>query len=750
MKASTSFASAGRVALFALAFCASTARMAAAEDAAADREAHRRMVERLEVLAKRADEEHPTLGRKLLRDLTTSADAAERGDSAPGGVQLLVYLGYFETSAGNTEAADRAFTRAEAVAARIPERDRPGYLAVITFERGVTALRESETRNCAARHTAESCILPIRGGGVHTDTEPVLRAAAHFRRVIELSPPGSWLSTCARWLLNIATMAAGEAAAPLPDALRIDFTPREEFPLFREVASEAGVASEELAGGAILDDFDDDGHLDLVTSDSAIRGPMHFYRGKGDGSFDKRSVEAGLEGITGSLGLSQADYDGDGDIDVFVPRGAWQRAFGAQPSSLLRNDGRGVFTDVTEQSGLGDFEAPSQVGAWSDYDLDGDLDLFVAVEGNTTEPAAAGGRSRLFRNDGSGRFADVAAEAGVINERFAKGATWGDYDGDGWPDLYVSNLEGDNRLFHNEKDGRFRDVAADLGVTGPWQSFATWFWDYDNDGALDLFVTAYPIDAGKGVIPPALRVAVPGFLGKTAAAETTRLYKGDGRGGFREVSAEVGLDHVVLAMGANFGDFDNDGFPDLYLGTGYPGIEGLLPNVALHNVAGSRFRDVTIASGLGHLQKGHGIAFGDVDEDGDEDIFLHNGGFVPVDVFRNALFENPGFGNHWLGVEVRSDGANRFGIGARVEATFVDGGRTRTVYGDIHSGGSFGSSPLRVHLGLGKATRVDRLVVRRPGGQVQELRDVAVDRLIRVVQGRDQPEVRPASAPSPK
>ena len=233
--------------------------------------------------------------------------------------------------------------------------------------------------------------------------------------------------------------------------------------------------------------------------------------------------------------------------------------------------------------------------AWADYDNDGWVDLYV---GHELAP------SRLYRNRGDGTFEDVSVRAGVAGNAFTKGVSWGDYDNDGFPDLYASNMFGDNFLYRNQGDGTFEEVAAKLEVQQPFASFPTWWFDYDNDGWLDLFVVAYPNSVEE---------FVKHYLGQPAAAETLKLYRNDGRGGFTDVSAAVGVARVVPSMGANVGDIDNDGFLDVYLGTGAPSFGSLIPNILLRNDAGRRFDDVTEATGTGHLQKGHGVAFADLD-----------------------------------------------------------------------------------------------------------------------------------------
>jgi hypothetical protein len=191
-------------------------------------------------------------------------------------------------------------------------------------------------------------------------------------------------------------------------------------------------------------------------------------------------------------------------------------------------------------------------------------------------------------------------------------------------------------------------------------------------------------------------------------------------------------------MGANFGDLDNDGWLDFYLGTGYPSYDGLIPNVMYRNRGGTGFSDVTTAGGFGHLQKGHGVAFADFDHDGDQDVFEQMGGAYPGDAFANVLYENPGFGNHWIAVKLVGVRSNRSGIGARIRVGIVDQGRPRSIYRWVDSGGSFGGNPLRQHFGLGQVEKIEAIDIYWPTtGVSQTFRDVAVDQLVEITEGED-------------
>jgi hypothetical protein len=689
------------------------------------------MVALLAEIAARTPAEHPFLGDGKLPALLSQLAALPTGAGPRERWDLHRQIGMEELRLGRTEKAIEELRAAVKILpdlqGKIDRRD-----AVQTaFQLGLAYMRWGETQNCVAHHTVESCLLPIQGSGVHARQDGSRQAISLFTQVLATDPGNA----SARWLLNIAWMTIGGYPDAVPEPLRIPpevFAPEEPFPKFHDVAPRLGLNTFNLSGGAIADDFDGDGDLDLMVSNFDTAGQIKYWRRNADGTFTERAREAGLEGLLGGLNMVQADYDNDSHLDFYVIRGAWLGAAGRHPDSLVRNLGDGTFADVTFEAGLGEAHYPSQTAAWGDYDLDGDLDLFVGNETGPTQRSPC----QLFRNEGNGKFAEVGAKAGVENYRFTKGAAWGDYDGDRFPDLYVSNLGEENRLYRNGGDGTFTDVAPRLGVTGPVRSFPVWFWDFNQDGALDIFVSSYW---------PPLEHAARSYLGLEHGAELACLYQGDGKGGFREVAREQNLRRVWLPMGSNFGDADNDGFPDFYLGTGYPGYEGLMPNVLCRNRGGTGFSDVTTAAGVGHLQKGHAVAFADFDGDGDLDIFSQMGGAYRGDGFWNVLFENPGFGRHWLGLQLAGTQSSRSAIGARVRAEVVEDGKARAVFAHIGSGGSFGANPLRAHLGLGKAKRAERLEVFWPvTGRTQTFTAVAADQVIEIMEGAAAYRVVPA------
>ena len=660
--------------------------------------------------------------RKRLADLPP--DTSDRAK-----YQLHMELGQAELRLGNEEEAIDHLKKAIGLVRLNRDAVPPELLAESTFWLGVAYMRHGETRNCSLHNSPESCILPLRGGGIHTEQEPSRGAIASFTEVLQTTRASEQLHLAARWLLNIAYMTIRGYPEQVPEPYLLSpklFESEEQIPRFQNIAPGLGLDTFDLSGGAIADDFDNDGYLDIVVSTWNTAGQIHLFRNNQDGTFSERTKEAGLLGLYGGLNLMQADYDNDGDVDILVLRGAWMEEQGQHPNSLLRNNDDGTFTDVTFEAGLGKVHYPTQTASWGDYDNDGHLDLYIGNESSQGLQAPC----QLFHNNGDGTFSDLAKEAGVQNHGYAKSVIWGDYDGDRWPDLYVSNLQGSNRLYRNQGDGTFTNIAGKLEVDRPAVSFPAWFWDLDNDGILDLYVSAY--SAGIADLTASL-------LGMPLDIELACLYRGDGYGGFEEVARRYNLIHPTAPMGSNFGDLDNDGYLDFYLGTGYPAYRTIMPNVMYRNQSGKGFADVSAAGGFSHLQKGHGVVFADLDHDGDQDIFEQMGGALPGDGYGNVLYENPGFDNHWIAIQLVGVRSNRSAIGARIHVQVIENDVRRSIYKHVNSGGTFGANPLRQTIGLGKASRIVVLEIFWPTtGLTQTFHDVPFDQFVQIVEGEAQ------------
>jgi hypothetical protein len=596
---------------------------------------------------------------------------------------------------------------------------------------GLTYLRQAEQENCVARHNAECCIFPLAGGALHTERTPAEKAREQYLAILEAVPGDRE----ALWLLNVAAMALGEFPAGVPERWRLPekaFASARAFPRFEEIATKLGLDTFALAGGVAVEDFDGDGWLDVLYSSCDPLGPLALHRNSGDGTFTERTQEAGLDEQLGGLNLVAGDHDNDGDMDVVVLRGAWLFDWGRIRKSLLVNEG-GKFTDRTRAAGMSEPASPTQAGTFGDFDDDGWLDFYVGHESRAEFAKAVHYPSQLYRNKGDGTFENATAAAGVSNDRYAKAVAAGDADNDGDLDLFVSNI-GLNRLYRNKGDGTFLDVAPKAGVAGKMlgldkaeRHFTSWFFDYDNDGWLDLWNGGYECS---------LADLAASALGEQDAAVRPRLFHNEGDGTFEDRATALGLDRPFLPMGSNFGDLDNDGWLDLYLGTGEPALQVLMPNVMLWNDGARRFLDVTSASGTGHLQKGHGVAFADLDHDGDQDLVHQLGGFYPVDKYHSAVFENPGFGNHWLALELVGAKTNRMAVGARVELVLRTPAGERRLHRAAGAVSSFGGSPHRLEIGLGDATAIERLVIRWPRTEEAQVQSgVPLDAFVRVTEG---------------
>jgi hypothetical protein len=644
--------------------------------------------------------------------------------------------------AGNSEDAIHALENLRRISEQSDHTLPPEVIQELGAWLGLSYLRLGEQENCAHMHGQRSCIFPIRGSGVHTLTRGAQGAVKEFSALLAKNPDDDQ----SRWLLNEAYMQLGRYPRDVPRAWLIPsslFDSEQDLGEFPDIAMMAGLDVTGHAGGAIMEDFDGDGLLDILVTSSGPEEQMHLFHNQGDGTFKDVTAQAGLTGETGGLNVVVTDYNNDGRPDVLVLRGGWWNKYGHYPMSLLRNNGDGTFDDVTETAGLLSM-APTQTAAWADFDNDGWLDLFVGRESTPNDPNP----SQLFHNNHDGTFTEMAAPMGLAQLGFVKGVAWGDFNNDGRPDLYVSVLDGPNHLFRNDGPGKvgaafwkFTDVTDAAGVANQRHSFATWFFDYDNDGWPDIFSAGYSTESAKDV---------GAFeMGKPYEGETPRLYHNNHDGTFTDVTKSVHLDRVILTMGANFGDLDNDGFLDIYLGTGDSTYQALLPNRMFRNGEGKRFLDVTTSGGFGHLQKGHAIAFGDLENTGNEDIFEEMGGALPGDTFQSALYHNPGHGNHWITLELEGVITNRAAFGARIDCTITENGRKRHIYRTVGYGSSFGGNPLRQHIGIGSAATVDKIEVTWPTSRtLQQFQNVKADQTLRLREGveRLEPVDIPASA----
>ena len=632
---------------------------------------------------------------RKMEALLDPANAAALANQAPLDVTQEYYsLGELYAYPGNMDQAIAQYQKGYQLAlAQVP-----AVVPQFELELGIAYLHKSEMENDMYTHPEEHESYPL--GKAFAKKEDSQQAIQYFEKFLAKVPD----DLTARWLLNYAYMSVGEYPASVPKQWLVPpsvFASKEGAPHFVDVAEQVGLKGfTSMAGGVIVDDFENNGLLDIVTSSMYTCEHVHYFHNNGDGTFSDHSQQAGLMDQLGGLNMIQTDYDNDGCIDILVLRGGWEIPM---RKSLLRGHCDGTFTDVTREAGLAEPATATQTAVWVDINNDGLLDLFAGSEN---------GPAQLFLNRGDGTFVDIAHSAGVDKVAFAKSVVSADYDNDGWPDLYVGNFAGDNFLYHNNHNNTFTEVAQQAGVLGPWISFSSWFFDYDNDGWPDLLVNSYFTSSDE---------SVRSLLGLPHNAMSMKLYHNQHDGTFKDVTAETGLDRVLMPMGANFGDMDNDGFLDLYIGSGNPNYASLIPHLLLRNHDGKYFVDVTAASGTGELHKGHGVAFADIARNGREDILTVTGGAVLGDAHAFRLFENPGNDNDWINLKLVGVKSNRAAIGARIKVTVENEGKpARSIYRTVGSGGSFGASPFEQHIGLGKSARITNVEIWWPASNTRQ------------------------------
>ncbi|MEZ5013225.1 MAG: CRTAC1 family protein [Chitinophagales bacterium] len=631
--------------------------------------------------------------------------------------------------AGQTQKAidqyDEAMQRAQ----------KDGYAGPLTKEirymLAVAYMRLGEQQNCITNHNAASCILPIAEPAWYVVKTPTERSVELWEEILQDDPD----DLSAKFLLNVAYMNLGKYPDAMPAEYRIDpakFNKQAPIPHFDNIASALGLDFFTRSGGVCTEDFNNDGLLDIATTGWFLDEQLRIYFNKGDGTFYDMTDSAGIQGITGGLDMKTADYDNDGYTDILIPRGAWWNDYGKLPCSLLHNNGDGTFTDVTYASGLMEHMAPTQAAVFADFNNDGLLDIFF---GNESRKGTEKYFCELFIHQANGTFVNEAKTAGVDLLCFPKGAVAGDYDNDGWMDISISSQGTRNYLLHNETGKNkgtllFRDVTKEAGIEGPIKSFPLAFFDYNNDGWQDLAILTY--DADKSDYDNAAY-----YFDKPVKGEYSILYKNNGNGTFTDVSKELHFRVPMAAMAFNYGDLDNDGYLDLYVGTGTPNYTSLVPNRMLYNDKGNGFIDVTEAGGFGNLQKGHGIGFGDMDNDGDQDIYEDMGGGYEGDAYPSAFYENPGNANHWVTLKLNGTTSNRSAIGAKVAVTVVDGtGAETTFYHVLCNGGSFGANSLQLEMGLGRAASIKQIEITWPASNAKQiLTQVPMDTFIVCTEG---------------
>ncbi|MDX1469866.1 MAG: FG-GAP-like repeat-containing protein [Flavobacteriaceae bacterium] len=645
-------------------------------------------------------------------------------------LNLMLTYGLELLNAGKTEESISVFKEVLEVIENAKVKSKEELVYFIKKQLAIAYMRKAEQENCLANHTEESCIIPLSKKGQHVIKDGAQRSIAMLEELLAQNPNDL---EC-QYLLNIAHMTLGQYPENVPEKFRIPesyFSGSAKFPHFKDIAMPLGVDVNLKSGGTCVDDFNDDGYLDIIASSWGLDDQIRYFENDKKGGFTDRTKGAGLEGVTGGLNLRHADFNNDGHLDFIILRGAWLSVFGSIPNSLMQNNGDGTFTDVTKASGIYSLN-PTQTAVWADVNLDGWLDLFIANEWSEAKKSYC----ELFLNNRDGTFTNIAEEAGITVPGFFKGVASGDVNNDLYPDFYLSDYDGLNTLYINttKETGNpsFKIAGKSAGVSEPKLSFPTWFFDYNNDGFEDIFVSGY---SSSEILPSEMILR---NIRNNTSEYRPLLYQNNGDNTFQEVSIKTNLTEPVATMGCNFGDLDNDGFLDFYLATGDPDFFSIVPNKMYHNVNGKRFEDVTYSGGFGHIQKGHAIGFGDLDMDGDQDIYAVMGGAVEGDVFRNLLFENPmGNKNNWINIVLEGKHSNRSAIGAKIIITIEENNQERKIYNTVDTGASFGGNSLMAEIGLGKAEIIKEIEVKWPYSTmpVSNFKNVEINQSIKITEG---------------
>lgn len=524
------------------------------------------------------------------------------------------------------------------------------------------------------------------------------------------------------WMLRALTMMAGRPETSIPNEFRIKMPPSSSSLFhFEDVTTDSGAGRLALGRGAAWGDFDNDGREDILVG--AERAPFQLLRNLGNGKFTDVAAEVGLVDPVG-LGCYAAqfvDFDNDGYQDIFLSSNGWG---GGGRLFLFHNEQGKRFTEITQEAGLG--ESINAFGAsWADYDNDGHLDLAVAT--GIIDPSD-GDRLRLFHNEGSGKFREVGQQAGLTQKARWISVAWGDYDGDGRPDLLAASFDAGCFLFHNLGNGKFEDASEKAGLRGAHHAYTPEFFDYDNDGKLDIFVSTYPDGDFKGMISNYMAGAV------MPASQQQLLFHNNGDGTFANVTEKAGITGWYGAMSSQVADLDNDGYPEIVLGTGNPELDWTEPKVLFLNDGRGHFADATTTAGLIHFGMLHGIALADYNDSGNLSMFGSYGGFYWGTRETSRLYRNLGSGNRALEVRLVGTRSNRDAVGARVSATVG----SRRIYKWVNGGDGFGSLNSRVvHIGLGRSSMVDFLQVDWPSGVRQSWHSVPGRQRIEIVEGRN-------------
>ena len=543
----------------------------------------------------------------------------------------------------------------------VPELDRNRVERNLRFFKALTLFRIDERKCCYDDFRSNSCIFPIIEKEYLFTTGNIKKANEIWGELLREQP---W-DYRNKWMFNLSNHLIGNETerklrSVFPQKLGNGPTPGDIET--SNISNKMNLHCKGLAGGVIVEDFDQNGLQDVFRTSWYFDHNCQLLLQTEPGRFSEQTGQFMLDGEVGGLNCVSTDYNNDGYVDILILRGGWLEGLGLLPNSLLKNVNGKRFENVSFETGLTS-AYPSHSAVWADFNNDGWLDLVI---GNESQNGAF--PSEFYLNHGGTVFNKQSAALGFSVNAYVKGLSATDYDNDGDVDMFISNFGGNNQLIKNllteTGELKFTDVTQAANVTGPKDSFSCMFFDYNNDGHEDLFVGGY----GSSSVSEACRA----YLGLTPKTGTSVLYRNLGNGTFQDVTGGMGLNNVLNVMGLNHGDLNADGYEDIYIGTGSPSFSNLIPNRLFINDGGTNFVEKTYESRTGSLQKGHGISFADLDNDGDLEIYAALGGWYTGDNFKDFIFST---NRKFKGLKLRLKGnaSNVLGIGVKVEAVLTTG-----------------------------------------------------------------------------
>ena len=587
----------------------------------------------------------------------------------------------------------------------------------------VDAFREEEwfRENYSVNHYAGSLLFRYRD---YEKALPFLRQAYALH---EDNVSRMWLALAMAGHSDSEIQAEGQALFPIGE--HMGGGDGSSLP-FTDQADRLGFRRWQLAGAVSFLDVDNDTHLDLVANGAYSAPELYRYDPKDGFSLTE-------DGALGDIyntppGMAAADFDNDGFVDLYLTQAAW---FSQGPNRMLRNVNGQGFEDVSNRGDSGLMKQNSCGVSALDFDRDGLLDLAVT--------GTAGGTLHLLHNQGNFEFRDVTEEAGIrALSATAVGLAVGDVNGDGWDDIFVnsfsppyggipnSGFTAPNQLYINQQDGRFEEQGVARGIQGSDtpMGFAAWMFDYDNDGDMDILASNFARPEEDVV------ANLSEFQEVKEGFQPAALYKNDGTGHFRNIAKEAGFQPASI-MGAQFVDFELDGDLDVVLGPGSHPLSHMQPLMFYRNDGADRFTNVTNFRDPHFYGKFHGMAFADVDRDGDPDLFVNNGGVLLSDRWRDLFLENTTTDTNWLHVRLQGTESNRSAIGARVRVSVGD----RVLMQDVRAGQGFSStnSPYLI-FGLGSEEATGSIQITWPNGLEQELPSLVANQALVVTEGESE------------